>query len=280
MIGPEKLKEHEPHAAGIRALWVPTTGIVDFAAVARKYAELIERAGGKVLTSAGVTGIRRSGGNIVETQRGAFQARMLVNCAGLYADRIARMAGSDPGLRIIPFRGEYYELAESSRKLVRGLIYPVPDPALPFLGVHFTRRVNGSVEAGPNAVLALRQEGYRKTDFSLTELATTFRFGGFWKMARRFWRTGAKEYYRSFSKSAFTHSLQKLLPELREQDLSPGGSGVRAQAIDPAGKLVDDFCFVQSDGMMHVLNVPSPAATASLVIGREITSLVELSQVQ
>jgi L-2-hydroxyglutarate oxidase LhgO len=276
IIGPERLRELEPHAAGIRALWVPTTGIVDFAAVARKYAELIERTGGKVITGAAVIGIQRSGGTVVETRRGAFQAKTVINCAGLYSDKVAMMAGADPGVRIVPFRGEYYELAEERRAWVRGLIYPVPNPALPFLGVHFTRRVNGSVEAGPNAVLALRREGYRKTDISAGEMASALGFPGFWKMAKRQWRTAIGEYYRSFSKAAFTRSLQKLIPEIREQDLTAGGSGVRAQAIDSAGKLVDDFRFVQSAGMVHVLNVPSPAATASLVIGREIVKSASL----
>jgi L-2-hydroxyglutarate oxidase len=274
MIGPERLREIEPQAAGVRALWVPTTGITDFAAVARKYVELIEAAGGKVLVAVEVMGIRRAEETVVETRAGAFRAKTVVNCAGLYSDRIALMAEADPGVRIIPFRGEYYQLAESRRDLVRGLIYPVPDPALPFLGVHFTLRVDGSVEAGPNAVLALRREGYRKTDFSAGELASALAFPGFWKMAKRLWRNGVGEYYRSLSKAAFTRALQKLVPEIREEDLSPGGSGVRAQAVDATGKLVDDFCFARSEGMVHVLNVPSPAATASLVIGREIVNIV------
>lgn len=270
VIGPERLREIEPHAAGIRALWVPTTGITDFAAVARKYVELIEAAGGKVVVAAEVVGIRRGEATVMETRAGAFQAKTVVNCAGLYSDRIALMAGADPGVRIIPFRGEYYQLAESRRDLVRGLIYPVPDPALPFLGVHFTLHVDGSVEAGPNAVLALRREGYRKTDFSLMDLASALGFAGFWRMATRQWRNAIGEYRRSLSKPAFTRALQKLVPEIRERDLSAGGAGVRAQAVDVRGRLVDDFCFVRKDKMIHVLNVPSPAATASLVIGREI----------
>jgi L-2-hydroxyglutarate oxidase LhgO len=273
MIGPERLRELEPHTSGVRALHVKSTGITDYAAVARKYAELIEASGGKVIVNAEVIRIRRGDGTVVETRAGAFQAKTVVNCAGLYSDRIALMAGADPGVRIIPFRGEYYELAESRRELVRNLIYPVPDPELPFLGVHFTRRVDGSVEAGPNAVLALRREGYHKTDFSPSELASALGFAGFWKMAKRQWRNAAGEYYRSLSKAAFTRSLRKLLPEIREQDLSPGGSGVRAQAIDTNGKLVDDFHVVRNDGIVHVLNVPSPAATASLVIGREIVEM-------
>ena len=274
MIGPERLREIEPHAAGIRALRVPTTGITDFAAVARKYVDLIEASGGRVIVDAEVVGIRRAGGTVVETRAGAFQAKTVINCAGLYSDRIALMAGADPGVRVVPFRGEYYQLAESRRSLVRGLIYPVPDPALPFLGVHFTLRVDGSVEAGPNAVLALRREGYRKTDFSPSDLASALGFAGFWKMAKRQWRTAVGEYYRSLSKAAFTRSLQKLMPEIRESDLAPGGSGVRAQAIDATGRLVDDFQIVRTDGMIHVLNVPSPAATASLLVGAEIAKML------
>ncbi len=273
MIGPERLKELEPHTTGVRALHVASTGIVDYAQVARKYAELIEKAGGKVLTNAGVVGIRAGQETVVETRAGAFSAKKVINCAGLYSDRVALMAGADPGVRIVPFRGEYYELAENRRGLVHNLIYPVPNAALPFLGVHFTRRVNGSVEAGPNAVLALRREGYKKTDVSLGELVSAVGFPGFWKMAKRFWKVGIDEYHRSLSKAAFTRSLQKLMPEIREEDLSEGGSGVRAQAIDRAGKLVDDFQIVHFNGITHVLNVPSPAATASLVISRQIWGL-------
>lgn len=269
-IGPERLQEFEPHAAGIRALHVASTGIVDYKEVARKYAELIAAAGGKILLAAGVVGIRRAAETVVETRAGAFRAKLVVNCAGLYSDRIALMAGDEPGVRIVPFRGEYYELAHDRRGLVKNLIYPVPDPAMPFLGVHFTRRVDGSVEAGPNAVLAFRREGYRKTDFNAGELTSTLTFPGFWKMARRFWRSGAHEYYRSYSKAVFTRALQKLVPDIREQDLAPGGSGVRAQAVDRNGKLIDDFHIVPSRGMVHVLNVPSPAATASLAIAHEI----------
>jgi L-2-hydroxyglutarate oxidase len=185
------------------------------------------------------------------------------------------MAGAETDVRIIPFRGEYYEIAASSRGLVRGLIYPVPDPDLPFLGVHFTRRVDGTVEAGPNAVLALRREGYRKTDINIGELAEAMTFGGFWKMARKFWKVGAGEYYRSFNKAAFVRALQRLVPKLQSADLAPGGAGVRAQAVDRSGKLADDFRFAVSDRAVHVLNVPSPAATASIVIGREIVGMAQ-----
>jgi L-2-hydroxyglutarate oxidase len=271
-IGPARLRELEPHACGIRALHVAATGITDYTAVARKYAEIIGGRGAEIMTGAEVLSLRSAGPDTaVETTRGAFETRFLINCAGLYSDRVARLAGADSGVRIVPFRGEYYELAR--RDLVRGLIYPVPDPALPFLGVHFTRRVDGSIEAGPNAVLALRREGYRKTDFSLRELAETLAFGGFWRMAARMWRSGAGEYYRSLSKTAFVKALRKLVPEITGSDLRAGGAGVRAQAVDRGGRLVDDFRFACGGRMVHVLNVPSPAATASLVIAREIVEM-------
>jgi L-2-hydroxyglutarate oxidase len=274
MVGPERLRELEPHAAGIRALHVPATGITDYAAVTRKYAEMVMAAIGTVLTGTEVVGIARNQWEVViETTRGNYKAGFLVNCAGLYSDRIARMAGAETDVRIVPFRGEYYQITRARRSLVRGLIYPVPDPALPFLGVHFTRRVDGSIEAGPNAVLALRREGYRKTDISVGELADAMAFAGFWRMARRWWRVGAGEYYRSLSKTAFLKALQRLVPELQSADLTAGGSGVRAQAVDRSGKLIDDFRFAASDRAVHVLNVPSPAATASLVIGREIVAM-------
>jgi L-2-hydroxyglutarate oxidase LhgO len=274
MIGPERLRELEPHAAGIRALHVPTTGIADYPAVTRKYAEIVQQAGGVVLTETKVVGVvRRNGEVVVETTRGDYKADFLVNCAGLYSDQVARMAGAETDVMIVPFRGEYYEIAPQRRSLVRGLIYPVPDPDLPFLGVHFTRRVDGSIEAGPNAVLALRREGYRKTDISLGELAQAVTFGGFWRMARKWWKVGAGEYYRSLNKAAFVKALRRLLPELQSSDLAPGGSGVRAQAVDRSGKLIDDFRFSTSDRAVHVLNVPSPAATASIVIAREIVNM-------
>jgi L-2-hydroxyglutarate oxidase LhgO len=271
MIGPEELREIEPHAAGLTALVVPSTGITNYAAVCEKYAELISSRGGTVLTSAAVTGIRRMPDEIVvETSRGAFSATSLINCAGLYSDRISRMAGDDPGVMIVPFRGEYYDLIPERASLVRSLIYPVPDPRFPFLGVHFTRRITGKVDAGPNAVLALAREGYRHSDVSLRDLASSFAFPGFWRMARQHWRNGLDEWHRSLSKPVFVRALQRLLPEVGENDLVRGGSGVRAQALKPDGALVDDFQFVPSGKVLHVLNVPSPAATASLMIGRAI----------
>jgi (S)-2-hydroxyglutarate dehydrogenase len=275
-IGPEQLREIEPHASGLRALVVPSTGITDYAAVCEKYAEIISAQGGAILTSAGVIGLKGQADEIVvETNRGAFSATYLINCAGLFSDRISRMAGEKPDVIIVPFRGEYYDLIPERSSLVRALIYPVPDPRFPFLGVHFTRRVSGSVDAGPNAVLAFRREGYRRTDFNLHDLASSFAFPGFWRMAAKHWRSGLDEVHRSFSKPAFVRALQRLLPEVREQDLVPGGAGVRAQALRRDGTLVDDFQFVLSERMLHVLNVPSPAATASLGIGRTIVEATE-----
>jgi (S)-2-hydroxyglutarate dehydrogenase len=270
-IGESELREIEPHASGLRALVVPSTGITNYAAVCEKYAELIREQGGTILTSTAVIGLKRGGvESVVETDRGAFTASFVINCAGLFSDRISRMAGEEPDVIIVPFRGEYYDLTPERSTLVRGLIYPVPDPQFPFLGVHFTRRVNGSVDAGPNAVLAFRREGYRRTDFNLRDLTSSLAFPGFWRMAAKHWRSGLDEFHRSFSKAAFVRALQRLVPEVREADLVPGGSGVRAQALGRNGALVDDFRFAPSDRMLHVLNVPSPAATASLAIGAAI----------
>ena len=274
LIGPEELKEIEPHSAGLRALVVPSTGTTDYAAVSAKYAELVAASGGAVLTSAAAKRIRRSPREIVvESSKGAFVASGLINCAGLYSDRIARIAGDDPGVMIVPFRGEYYDLLPERASLVRALIYPVPDPRFPFLGVHFTRRVTGKVDAGPNAVLALAREGYRHTNINLHDLGSTLAFPGLWQMARQHWRNALGEWHRSLSKAAFVRALERLVPEVRENDLVPGGSGVRAQAVKPDGTLVDDFQFVPSARMLHVLNVPSPAATASLMIGKTIVDL-------
>ena len=271
VIGPEELREIEPDASGVRALVVPSTGITDFALVCQKYAQLIQANGGRILTSAAVRGIQRSAQeNVIETSKGAFMTRAIINCAGLYSDRIARMAGDDPGIMIVPFRGEYYDLIPERDSLVRALIYPVPDPRFPFLGVHFTRRIAGKVDAGPNAVLALAREGYRHSDVSVSDFASSLAFPGFWRMARKHWRNGLGEWHRSLSKRAFVRALQRLLPDIREADLVPGGSGVRAQALKPDGALVDDFQFVPSGKVLHVLNVPSPAATASLLIGKTI----------
>ena len=271
LIGPEELREIEPYASGLQALVVPSTGVTDFALVCEKYAELISASGGTVLTSAAATGIRRLVNEIViETPRGAFSTTSLINCAGLHSDRISRMAGDDPEVMIVPFRGEYYDLVPERAALVRALIYPVPDPRFPFLGVHFTRRISGKVDAGPNAVLALAREGYSHRDISVRDLASSVAYPGFWRMAGRHWRNGLDEWHRSLSKPAFVRALQRLLPEVGAKDLVPGGSGVRAQALRPDGALVDDFHFVPSGKVLHVLNVPSPAATASLSIGKAI----------
>jgi (S)-2-hydroxyglutarate dehydrogenase len=271
-VGPERIREIEPHAAGLRALWVPGTGIADYRAVALKMADLLRSAGVELLLGRQVLGLRQDGPaeTRIETSGGEVWARVVVGCAGLHADRVARLDGAALEERIVPFRGEYYTLAPERRSLVRGLIYPVPDPRLPFLGVHFTRRVDGSVEAGPNAVLALRREGYRKGSFSLRDTLETLSYPGFWRLARRFLSTGAAEAYRSWNKAAFTRALQRLLPGLRPEDLSPGGSGVRAQLLHRDGRLEDDFCIRQAGRSVHVLCAPSPAATASLVIGEAI----------
>lgn len=266
-----EMKELEPHAAGQAALHVPETGIVDYVEVCRAFQKDVESAGGTVATGARVTKVlRRSGETVLFTPAGEVSARFVVACAGLQADRFARLCGVDPGLAIVPFRGEYYDLGPARRFLVRNLIYPVPDPAYPFLGVHFTRKLNGAVEAGPNAVLALAREGYSRTSFSLRDAIGVATTPGFWPFVRRHWRTGIGEMGRSFSRRLFVRALQELVPALRETDVVPGGAGVRAQAMDPAGRLVDDFAFVEAEGMVHVLNAPSPAATASIRIGEAI----------
>ncbi len=274
LVGREELREIEPHANGLRALLVPSTGITDYLKVCERYAEIILEQGGSILTSTAVIGLKTYSGEVsVETNRGAFLAGSVINCAGLFSDRISRMAGSEREIMIVPFRGEYYDLVPERSSLVRALIYPVPDPRFPFLGVHFTRRVAGTVDAGPNAVLAFHREGYRRRDFNLRDLCSSLAFPGFWRMAAKHWWSGLDEFRRSFSKSAFVHALQRLVPDLREQDLAPGGSGVRAQALQRDGTLADDFQFAPSGRLLHVLNVPSPAATASLPIGRSIADL-------
>ncbi len=271
MIGPEKLRELEPHATGLKALHVPTTGIIDFPRVAQTYAHLVQERGGEIKLQHRVQNIRHlENGIVLDTTQGEIRGKFLLNCGGLHCDRIARLAGAQVDMHIVPFRGEYYTIAPQRRSLVKNLIYPVPDPALPFLGVHFTRTVDGLVEAGPNAVLAFAREGYHKTDFVASELRDTLTFPGFWRMARKYWRTGIGEMYRSYSKSAFLKALQRLLPELQERDLQPGGSGVRAQAIAANGALVDDFVITAAGNTLHVLNAPSPGATASLAIGQMI----------
>ena len=271
MIGPERLREIEPHAAGIRALYVPTTGIIDYVRVAEQYAALVQEAGGEIRCTQQVRKIVSTDGQlVVETASDTIRTRAVINCGGLQCDRIARLAGAEPALQIVPFRGEYYTLAPNKHALVKNLIYPVPDPAFPFLGVHFTRTMTGEREAGPNAVLAFAREGYQWADMVPQELWETLRFSGFRTIARKYWQTGLGEIYRSLNKAAFLRALQRLLPELQAEDLLPGGSGVRAQAISTDGALVDDFVITSSPHAIHVLNAPSPGATASLAIGQQI----------
>lgn len=274
IVGPERLQEIEPHAIGVRALWAPHTGIVDFTKVAAAFANKFQQTGGDIFTGAPVRKIIRSAGSVaLETPKGILQAKHLINCAGLYADRVASMSGEKVGVRIIPFRGEYYTLRPESHYLVSGLIYPVPDPQFPFLGVHFTRNIKGHVEAGPNAVLALRREGYRKRDFDLGDNVGNLAYPGFWKMALKYWKIGMGEVYRSYSKRVFLRDLQRLLPDIKDSDLASGGSGVRAQAVAKDGSLLDDFSIIQGREAIHVLNAPSPGATSSLAIGEHIAGL-------
>ena len=270
-----ELRAIEPHAAGVAALHSPRTAIVDYREVARALAGEVRAAGGEIRTGVRVGAVRERGIHIeLQTTEGPLRSRLLVNCAGLYADRIARDMGVATEIQIVPFRGEYYRLRSDRTGLVRGLIYPVPDPDLPFLGVHFTRSIDGGVEAGPNAVLALAREGYRKRTVSARDLVETVRYPGFRALARRYWRTGAYEVFRSLSKPAFVHSLQRLVPAVRGSDVVPGGAGVRAQAVAADGRLVDDFYIVGSARTVHVLNAPSPAATASLPIGEYVAEQV------
>lgn len=270
-LDPVGIRELEPHAAGLRGLHVPETGIVDFKQVAEKLHDSVLSLGGEVRLGETVQALRTTAGGIeVATSSASYHAAHVVNCAGLHSDRIARQTKADLDVRIIPFRGEYYTLRPERLELVRNLIYPVPDPAFPFLGVHFTRMINGGVEAGPNAVLAFKREGYRRLDFSLQDTLESLAWPGLRILARRYWREGAAEQYRSLCKGAFVSALQKLVPEIRDADLSPGGAGVRAQACDRQGRLVDDFYFVRGPGVLHVCNAPSPAATAALAIGEHI----------
>ncbi len=274
MIGPERLQEIEPYAAGVKALWSPQTGIIDYTKVTQAYAMRFQQTGGDIFTEAPVEDIKRTGSSLaLETPKGAVQAKHIINCAGLYSDRIAEMTGEKVDVRIIPFRGEYYTLRPESHHLVSGLIYPVPDPRFPFLGVHYTRGINGSVEAGPNAVLALSREGYRKRDLDVGETWGTVSYGGFWRMLRRNWKIGLGELHRSYSKGVFLKDLQKLLPGIQEDDLASGGSGVRAQAVGRDGTLLDDFNIIRGREAVHVLNAPSPGATSSLAIGEYIVGL-------
>ena len=268
-LNADEIKEMEPHVRCTAGVHVPETGIVDFVGVCRKLSELIESHGGELRLGTKVNGIQTKGSEtVLETTSGDITARLIINCAGLHSDRIATLAGAKPDARIVPFRGEYYELKPERRSLVRNLIYPVPDPQFPFLGVHFTRMIGGGVHAGPNAVLSFKREGYHRTSFDLDDFVQTMTYPGFWRLVRKHARSGLEEMYRSFSKKAFTRSLQKLIPEICEEDLLPAEPGVRAQALRSDGGLVDDFLIVNNGSGVHVCNAPSPAATASLEIGR------------
>ena len=271
VLGPEELHEIEPYANGVRALHSPNTGIVDFTQVAAAYANRFRDTGGEVVTGARVVSIRRADGYVyLETARGVVRARNVINCAGLYSDAIARMMGVPQDVRIVPFRGEYYMLAPEAEHMVNGLIYPVPNPEFPFLGVHFTRTVHGEVEAGPNAVLAFAREGYSMTRFNPKEMLGTLGYRGFWTMSARYWRMGMMEMYRSVSKGAFVKSLQRLVPDIRDSHLVRGNAGVRAQEVGRNGLMTDDFHITATPNAIHVRNAPSPGATASLAIGRDV----------
>jgi L-2-hydroxyglutarate oxidase LhgO len=271
LLGPDRVREIEPHVACLEALLVPTTGIVSFRQVAEAYAKTFQNHGGRLFPGQRVTAIKGGKGGIhIETSRGVITTESLINCAGLYSDRVAELAGVNPPCRIIPFRGEYYKLKSERAHLIKNLIYPVPDPRFPFLGVHFTRMIDHKVEAGPNAVLAWSREGYKKTDVVWSELLETLGYSGFRRMALRYWAPGLQEMLRSYSKRRFVGALQRLVPDVRDDDLMPGGAGVRAQALRKDGSLLDDFVILRSGKTVHVLNAPSPAATSALAIGEYI----------
>lgn len=276
MIDADRLAELEPHVRGVRALHVHSTGIVDYVGFCHRLVERIQQAGGQVITSTKVLGFAQhaSGEFIVESSRGSYAAKVAVNCAGLYCDRVAKLTGKDPGAKIVPFRGEYFTLKDSAKHLVSDLIYPVPDPAFPFLGVHFTRMIDGAIECGPNAVLAFAREGYGKTQVDIAELAESLTYAGFLRIAMKYWKTGAGEMWRSFSKRAFVKALQRLVPDIQESDLVAAPAGVRAQAVLPDGTLVDDFLIKEEGRLINVLNAPSPAATASLNIGNLVVDRI------
>lgn len=275
VLRPEQISELEPHATGLAGLHVPQEGIVDFIAAADAMAKEIQAHGGEIRFSSGVTKLQENNGWIVHTTSGDYEAGFLINCAGLHCDRVSRIAGNRDSTKIVPFRGEYYKLKPERQHLVRNLIYPVPNAKFPFLGVHFTRQIRGGVEAGPNAVLAFAREGYRKTDISLRDTIETLTYPGFWKFLLRYPVMCWEEFTRSFSKELFCRSLQQLVPEIGIEDLTQGGAGVRAQALSPAGELLQDFYFVRQARALHVLNAPSPAATASLAIADEVIDMAQ-----
>jgi len=274
MINSEKLHELEPHVAGIKAVHVPEAGIVDYGQVCKRFAKHLQNnEDNQIHCSTKVIGIRHSENIVVETEKGEFEGRFLVNCAGLYSDKITAMT-QPPESKIIPFRGEYYEVRPEKHHLCRNLIYPVPDPSFPFLGVHFTRMINGSLECGPNAVLAFAREGYTRSTVNFLELAEVLSYPGFIRLAAKYWRAGAGEMWRSFSKAAFVSALQRLVPEISADDLETAPAGIRAQAVLSNGKLVDDFLIQENKNIINVCNAPSPAATSSLNIGKHIVDIV------
>lgn len=273
-LSTEEISEYEPHVQGIAGLFVPQTGIVDYRHVSLKFAEIIQDSGADLFNSTTFKNLKSYTDHLLlETDQNPIETKHIINCAGLQSDRVARKCGINPGLRIIPFRGEYYKINPDRQHLVRNLIYPVPDPAFPFLGVHFTRMVDGEREAGPNAVLAFKREGYTKTSFSLRDSFETFSYPGFLRLGAKYMKMGLGEFYRSYSKQAFVRALQKLIPEIQSKDIIPGGAGVRAQALERTGALVDDFKIIETERMIHVLNAPSPAATASISIGNQIAGM-------
>lgn len=277
MISASEIKEIEPHVKGVEGIWVPYTGIIDYKAVSEKYAECLLKADGDIHFGERVVRIKNQGSysEVISDSGKVFQGRLVVNCAGLYSDKVAQLTQTDDiKVRIIPFRGEYYKIRPEKHHLVKNLIYPVPDPNFPFLGVHFTRMIEGGIEAGPNAVFAFKREGYKKTDINISEMMESLAWPGFRKVAAKYWKTGMGEYYRSFSKAAFTKALQELIPDIQENDLIPGGAGVRAQACDYDGGLLDDFSIIENKGAINVCNAPSPAATSSLSIGQTISERV------
>ncbi|GAB4132205.1 MAG: hypothetical protein Fur0015_05830 [Ignavibacteriales bacterium] len=274
ILSAEEIKEYEPSVQGVRGIFVPQTGIIDYKQVSQKLYEIIIANGAEIKFSEKVVDIQNKNKVIVKTESNEYESDILISCSGLFSDRIAKMSEAKIDVRIIPFRGEYYKLTENKKHLVKSLVYPVPDSNFPFLGVHFTKIIDGGVEAGPNAVFAFKREGYRKTDFNLRDSYESLSWRGFQKVAAKYWQTGLGEFYRSFSKPAFTKALQKLIPEIQIDDLQPGGAGVRAQACSYDGKLLDDFYILEKRNIFHVLNSPSPAATASLSIGEYIANKV------
>lgn len=276
MLSAEQLKEYEPHVKGLKGFFVPQTGIIDYTDVCKKYLAKTQKLGGEIVFGEKVEGIStKNNVSAVKTSKNTYETKLVVNCAGLYSDKVGQMTDERANnLRITPFRGEYFEIKPEKQYLVKNLIYPVPDPNFPFLGVHFTRMIHGGVEAGPNAVLAFRREGYKKLDINFKELFETLAWPGFQKVAAKYWQTGLGEMYRSFSKAAFTKALQELIPEIQSDDLIPGGAGVRAQACDREGGLVDDFAIFENQQAINVCNAPSPAATSSLSIGQTVSELV------